>query len=353
MLLNPINFSSIRFHGDMGYDWTMMEFNLLKLITQNILYSTYHEPKTISEIAISLGLKNDLVAEEVEFLEDNAFIEKISNNKYQANILLHDFSEKVYEERHKIFTKYANLIYDTYIAPLCKDYMSILPIIDSFPAQNDNNWIVSPKNNINVLLWSIISFACTNKMILHPEKQLFGNHLVKRNDGGENIALAYIEKDYKLSYNKAKYEITFEVILYLKSSKGKPFSMWICNTFFDNRQNFDWSYIFKKEHTELYDNYKNSNMVVTSMSANELLNILPAISDEIHTLNKELGEQLFEISKSEYPKHMLPLCKLFYQNAISNSEITTRIIEQAMKKGVLKKLNETQKKTVNMILFLE
>ena len=357
--LKPVKFSSLKFLGELGNDWTMIEYNLSKLITQNVLYSIYHEPKTIREISAILGIKTNLVADEIDFLENNGFIQRASDDKYLTNILLHDLSESTHEKKHKIFSKYAKIVCEKFIPQIYNRARASLKLLDSccFDKDETIGTIYSPKGDFNFLLWSMISFLCNYKLKILPETESLSSHFVKRNDGGENIAVAEIENDYNLSYNKDIYKVRFESVLSLKSTIGNPFYIWVYNTFYDNRQ-FDWSKIFQKEYVELYENLtskngvKNIEMVVTSMTTDELLKIFPHLLDEYITLNKELSDEIYNICKSEYPQHKQELCRAFYQNSLSNSEMIVRIIELALLKGFLKPIKEEQKMNVNMIMFL-
>ena len=356
LAINPIKFNKIRFLGKMGSDWISIEYRLSKLLTQNVLYASYHEPKTIEEIADLLWLSKNHVENEIDYLEYNGFMDRIDKNKYISKILIHDLSNEVVNERKKIFEHYANLV--------CEKYN--LFHNNKLPFTNN---IYTPNDDQNFLLYSIISICCAYKFENPCFQQMIKKHLIKRNDGSENIPFTYLDNEQKPYV---------ELNLSLKATNGKLFKIFITNSIYDNRS-FDWSQIFQKEFIDLYDfisspDDKNTtnlnnlmkkgylveheqnkplvNLVTSELDLDDIVALLPDFPKDFIELNNSLGDELFNISKSCYPKHIHDLCYTYYKNSLFSGEMIINIIDNLISNGILKPLEDFQKNTVNMILFL-
>ena len=394
--IKPIKFLNIGDIGDVGTDGIITNFRLSKLITQNILYSAYHKPRSINEIADLLGLKPSSIKDEIDFLEDNGFMDKVSDDSYLTNMLIHDFPRDVYEEKHKIYSKYANLLCEKYIPLLldsCKDLINNSFNTDSIFSQTKKNTtsIYSPNNDINFLLWSLITLACARKFIIPDKKNVIEKYFVKRNDGGENIIYTTLEKDYTLSFNADKYKTSIEALLSFIPKHYYPFSIWQYDTFYDDRiihsdyvSEYSYTYLYhfisgkicsdmislrneKHEDKDISDkinamkekgfiandgsNYV--NLIVSCISLENILNKFPDNPEFFLSLNNQLSTEIYNLCKNHYPPHIKDLAEAFFINSLSSGEIVTRILDNLLINGILKPLKECQKKTVNIIMFYE
>ena len=126
LALNPIKFVNIEYpHTILSENWVKTHYFLSQLSTQNILYSTFHEAKNITEISKSLNIPADFVADEIHYLETNGFLDKTNRDKYLSNILIHDLSKEILEERHKILNRYAKIVLEKYV-PILLDQLSTI-----------------------------------------------------------------------------------------------------------------------------------------------------------------------------------------------------------------------------------
>ena len=94
-------------------------------------------------------------------------------------------------------------------------------------------------------------------------------------------------------------------------------------------------------------------MIVTSLSSEDFLNLLPAISEELKLIRKELGDKMFKIDKMQYPPHMRDLIRTASANSLASPATRTRVLEQLVAKGTLKPLSDIQKHSVNTIMFCD
>ena len=396
--MKPVRFSSIEFLGSTGSDWHKFDFNLSKILTQNVLYAAYHEPKTIKEISEFLFVQTDIIEEEIEFLENNGFMDRLAGNKFLTKILIHDLTADICEERHRIYMKYAKIVCEKYVPLILNSSFYKACLVRTPPNGADginaslrnsqthlsldscllSNSVYTPENDLNFLLWSVITFACSQKFNIPEINDNLQKYYTKRNDGSENIAYASINNDINLSFNNECYKTFGELIIRYPEQEAKNLSLWQYNTFYDDRLETNsrgLSMLY-----QYFDTYLNStsrdrmtprtvesmfyrglltkhnekacaNLLIIDKSMNEFINILPDFPKEFIQLNHKLAEETFNLCKSQYPSHINDLNYAYFQKAISSSEIITRVLDLLQKDGTLKPLTESQKKTVNMIMF--
>lgn len=69
-----------------------------------ILMSAYYVPMTVRELAIELGVASVYLEDEIELLEKYGLITKVSNGKYQTNLIIFtdDFTQEFYKKAEKL-----------------------------------------------------------------------------------------------------------------------------------------------------------------------------------------------------------------------------------------------------------
>ena len=85
----PIHLIDLGHRGYSGSKGDTSDF-LAKVITQNIAYAAYHQPRSINEIAEELGINSIFVEDEVAVLEEYGFMDKLKNGKYRTNIRIYE-----------------------------------------------------------------------------------------------------------------------------------------------------------------------------------------------------------------------------------------------------------------------
>ena len=368
----PIRFTNIEYIGFFGFDRLAIDYFLSKVITQNILYSAYHSPKSITEIADLLGVKSCFIKDEILFLEDNGFMDKVSKDKYLTNILIHDFPKDIREKRHTIFSKYAKIVCDTYIPHIIKDCKSWT-----------NDKIYTPQNDFNFFLWSIITLALKKKTEILDLSEHLEKYYVKRNDGGEYLVFTSIKKDETKDYTESVFHTFGEQNISFVPKEKYPVDVWQFNSNYDLREK-NWNktiqyslihlydYIAGRltsdsididKFSELYQNkllikensHKNEhvNLIITTLDYEELYDLLPDKPEDFIRLNNELSEELYKISKDYYPSHIKSLSKVYHKKSLNSDDIITRVLEHLLKSNILKPLTDNQKMTVNTIMFCD
>ena len=364
--MKPIRFTGMGHDGSPSPDGKDLSDYFTKLISQNIAYATYHEAKNITEIAEELGVSAAYIEDEVAYLHDHEFLDKVAGGKYLTNVCIDEPSKEAKEKAHLINKKYAKIVCEKYV-PLIFDAMK----------NYDSKKIYTPENDFNFLMWSAVSFACCKKLCATGENIDISKYRIKRKDGSDYAAYASIDGDFKwsdLSYNTELYQFcgqmnrwidnkfySFQIDTYYDDRKGYWRDNWVSD--YDDlcgymtgslkkesanadkfKRLFDKGYLITKGDSEYV------NMVVAKMSCDELYNMLPAITDELKAVSEELDEEIFKIQKNLYPAHMQDLCRIHCTNRLISSDIITRVLEQLYADGTLKPLTDTQKRSVNTVL---
>ncbi|MCL2065383.1 MAG: hypothetical protein FWG98_13575 [Candidatus Cloacimonetes bacterium] len=407
LAIQPIKFKTITYHG-LNYLHAIanIDYNLSKILTQNILYSTYHKSRTLTEISELIGAPREIVEEEIDYLLNNGFMYKQTSTDYseicesEANyltdMLLHDFPIEIYEERNKIFTKYANHVCDLYIPSILdlinnpaleitcssKIKLPIIALPNKETALIPSNYtpkIYTPENDKNYLLWSIITFALQISDAKFERQKKLKHYHNSKNKYCKYFATTYVQKNYKLNYKEELDECFIEWVYFCFPREKFPLELMMFNSIFDDRIK-GWDYFTYLEYKYLYDflldridllqkdkekiiselrkfgylvtknNTEYLNLVVMELSKRELYSMIK-IPEKLLALGKDLDIELYDLCSSYYPNHLQEACSLFYKNSINYNEIISRVLDSLLSDGILKPLTDYQKKTVNMILF--
>ncbi len=184
---NPIVFEKIGMSGSEGILGSASNM-FRSALSQNIVYSIYHQEKTVNEIAESLGVSPVYVESELEFLEGMSLV-SVEGKKYSANILIEEIDEgslwfqyqkELYPE---ISAEIGDRLYDFIIESGCLSSDSIIGIKDR-----------------NMILWSLIFYLMTWEENPDEKKILFEEAADIRADGGQNIIQAIVKNESMSEY---------------------------------------------------------------------------------------------------------------------------------------------------------
>ena len=366
--LRPIKFAGMAHSGSTSPDGKETSFYLSKLIAQNIVYSTYWQPRTITEIAESLGVQAAFIEDEVAVLEEFSFLEKLAGGKYQSTVYIHNSSNEIEERSHELFKKYAKIVCEKYV-----------PLVFKCMEDYKTKGIYSPLDDFNFLMYTAITFACFHKFYykdnLHDSK-----YKIKRKDGGDYIAMAYLPGDNKkpLSFNHQVYSTSNNMT---RGHDNPYIQAWQVKTYYDSRnydymdnwtEDYCWLYEFitgklTKEPTHA-DEYKRlidkgyiasgngeeyANMVIAAKSYGDFHEMIPIPPAEFQQLGEELDRMLYDLYKDQYPPHMQEVCRLWNSNSFSSMLMPAYVLTQLVDDGILKPLTNAQKASVNTIMFCD
>jgi len=361
---NPVKLD-IGYSGNPNPDGYGPSYYFKKLISQNIAYAAYHEPKTITEIAEEVGVSAAFVEDEVAHLEENGFIDKTAGNKYQTNIFISEPTKEMYEAKHELYKKYAKIICEKYI-PL---------VFDAAKNYKANN-IYVPEDDLNFLNWTAVAYSCKHKFWFKSDADAHNTkYRVKHKDGGEYIALAWVINDFKIGYDKKdKYAVPNNM-----TRIGEHIYSWQLTSCYDNRTNDandnkteDYEYLYEyitgkitkiPEHADKFKRLFDKgyivdkggseyvNMIVFKESENDFRSLMPVPPEELKKVGDEFDSEMLKINKPQYPAHMQELCRMWNSNCLANQDLIAYIFEILVNDGSLKPLTDNQKYSVNTIMF--
>ncbi|MCL2063725.1 MAG: RNA polymerase sigma factor [Candidatus Cloacimonetes bacterium] len=337
-----------------------MNYYFQRNFSQNIAYSIYNQAKTSVEIAKELAVPVVFIEDEINHLCENGFINKEPGSRFRTNFCI---IKPVREDNDRV-KKYAKLITDMYISLINPESFS----------QFLGNTLYSPNNDMNFFLWSIFTFACSRKLRFINERIMWSKYLVKRKDGGRNIAYAKID-DGKNTNKDNKFKNIDQIKYY--NPDICPMYYWQFNSHFDERKGSEYLiyktlYDFSKglipREPAYVDNYKLlfdkglivskgkteiANTVICSLSLIDLEALLPDIPNSLKILGKELDEEIFEQNRANYALHLQDLGRALTINSLADGSIRVAVLENLLDLGIIKPLKKNQKLSVNTIMFCD
>lgn len=356
----PIHFADMGHSGEAA-GTRDTSYYLAKVITQNIAYAAYHQPRSVNEIAEELGINPIFVEDEVAVLEEYGFMDKLKSGKYLTNILIYEPNEKRTEIYKEIDPEFSKLFAEKFFAP-------ILEKITAIP-----DWLNVPDNDINLMKWSLVSFMA-QKLVISDSSELT-KFYVKRPDGGNYIAYTDIDvKSGNTEPNKYWYcgdmwRCNFSDGIWWKSWQfdhnwaGRD-KRWRDNLAEDYDKMYFWlkgqlpeapanaesyarllekGYLLKKS-----DSYQCELIICDSEK--KWLDFIPNASEEITELARQYTAEVEKAALIGQPKHMHELIKCMYKSAAWS--LQTRVMEHLLDMGVLKQPTAEQAKGLSTIMFM-
>lgn len=363
--INPIKLINMGHSGYAGSKGDTADF-LRNSLTQNIAYAAYYSPKTVSEIAEELGVSPIFVEDEVNYLEEYGFMDKLQGGKYRTNIYIRESTKEIDEALHLLYQEYAKFICENYI-PTVFDTISKL----------DMNKIYIPDNDINFLRWAAVTIAVGKAEIKSYKSDVIDKYTVKRKDGGSYIAVASVEKDYDVSFNPELYKTCGD--MNCKSIKYNAES-WQFNTYYDIRKGnwrdnpyTDYDYLYEhitgkidkdeasiEKYQRLFDKgYLISkekdkvNIIVTTFTSKEFFGFFSKPEKNIFEKLEEFNEKYYNLTKEFVSEFMFPLHKSVCRFMCSDNRMRATVLEQLVESGTLKLPTDEQKYSLNTILFCD
>ena len=359
----PIRFNNMGHGGTPGSKGDTADF-LAKVITQNIAYAAYHQPRTINEIAEELGINPIFVADEVAVLEEYGFMDKLPNDKYRTNIHIYEFNETSYRIYKKIQPEYSRLFAEKFFAP-------VLEKVTEIP-----EWLHVPDNDINLLKWSMVCFLCNKLATAEISGEKFS---VKRPDGGNYIAYASVEVKPDWDMSDAEPDIygycgdmwrdrindeiwwkSWQIDCHWTDREGwwrnnlsedyDKVYFWLKNQLPDTASNAEsYARLLDKGYL-LKDNGEYKCNLIICDSEQKWWSIIPEASEEIQELSREYAAEALKAELHGQPEHMHELIKYFNQNCACS--LHPRIMKVLLDMGVLKMPEGKQAKGLCTVMFM-
>ncbi len=371
----PIEFAGVGHDGcpgNMGDTATFLNSRLRK----NIVYVTYREARTIEQIAEVMGITPVYIEDEVAYLEEYGFLEKLPGNKYLSQVYISEIPEEAEKKCFEIDMEVAKVF--------AKEYVPLL--IEQFKDYKEHQ-ITVPEDDYNYFLWSLIPYAISALQMDYRDVEKAKareKYMIKRKDGGEYIAHACVYVKKKDNTDNAHLWVCGDMTR--QSSQGSIKS-WSLSTNIDTREkgwedNRDSDYTTlqlylqdKLPKTEavvekyarlydrgfLYNNHGEDELNVISVKVtgrhpdtysvwdNQIRDMLPKLPDSLLELLKKKSDEKYELLKVYYPKRMHELLSAYEQIRLNQVMVLDALLEQKQ----LKPLSERQKKGVFQMIFEE
>lgn len=371
--VNPIKFTNMGHNGCPGTKGDTSDMFNTRL-KQNIAWSCYWQAKTLEEISRDVGVPSIYVADELAKLVEYAYIDKMDNSKnpkYRTNMYITDSRNYPYDKYEKMYQEAAKYFCDNF-------YPKVFELFDS----DENNWgFFTDDNDKNFMKYSLVMLCCNFAYCEFHETYWKKHHQlsVKRCDGGDFIAHAVLSDDCeKENTDNDPYwscgSMSYGTADYQKISVDCRFSNRSALTWRDDLSS-DWESLYKfiksgndknaleiEEYKRLCDKVyivddKVQVMSMISMSDNkyqDLENIIKektaSISKNIMRYCEDFDKRHYELGKSYYPEHILPIFKLYSTNSLSGGNFIPYLIEEMLERGMLKPLTDLQKKSVFTVI---
>lgn len=179
---NPIRFSGMAVAGSVGARPPQDYFQ--DALSQNICYCVRETPRTVNEIADSLGVSPVYVESAAEVLESTGFL-RMEKEKYLANFLITEPSTRQLVALDQLYKRAAALIAEDLYQSLTASGLL-----------EDEGIVCSQKADQNFLLWTLIPYLATCPGNPPSENHItFDEVATIRPDGSRNILHAEILSD--------------------------------------------------------------------------------------------------------------------------------------------------------------
>lgn len=363
----PIRFCNMGHSGTAGSKGDTADF-LAKVITQNIAYAAYHQPRTINEIAEELGINPIFVEDEVAVLEEYGYMDKLSNGKYRTNIYITEPNETSYRIYREIEPKFAKLFAEKYFVP-------VLEKITEIP-----EWIHVPDNDINLLKWALVCFLAERLSLADVyADDAIKKFSVKRPDGGDFIAFAQVlvKPDWDISDAEPNIYWSCGNMNRNNFSDGIWWKSWQLDCHWAGRtggwrdnltEDYDKLYFWLKgqlpesiSNVESYARLLEKGYILKDSggyrcnlilcdSEGKWYDYIPKETEEITELAREYVSELLKAELYGQPEHMHELIKHLSQNAACM--LRTRIMKILLDMGVLEMPSEEKAKGLCTIMFM-
>lgn len=371
--VNPIKFAFMGSSGTIVKKDTEDFFDTR--LKQNIAWACYNEPKTVSEIAREVGVSVTYIADELQTVVKNGFInqvDKSKNPKYQAQMVISDIRT---ENKESMYKGADDNLKKQVAQKLCREYYA--PIFKAFE-EDKNHWGMScPNDDLNFMKYSLVllcqHFLQDDKVNVEMEKLK-----VKRPDGGNYIANATVANDWQ----ELNGEVFPNWIMGYMMNWGNDYYSLQANCRFTDRS-FDWKQqicfealakfvkngckpeaLSLSEYEAICKNgYINNNevQVVQMKGGNKspwdqikpfmenLSSVIADLKKYGEQIDKEAQKSLKEITMPEYTRAFLTALST---GVIGQIEIVPFILEEMISTGMLKALSPVQKKAAMSVLSL-
>ena len=335
----------------------------------NIVYSVYHTPKTLTEIAEELGVTPVYIEDTVAELVANGFLVEQAGKRYTTYVC---FNPETYslELEDKCLQKKMELA-----KLLVREYV---PQIRA--AIEDVKDIYIPSGNRELFEAAAIFYAVNNKCNT-ASKINFSQYSIKTLAGGNFIAYVDIpatqsDPDYVSPQTFPPYWACGDMNRW--SEKYPSVYAWSVDSRYSSRtggwknnRTSDYEYLYEfltgaientPANKEKFDRLKargfltednKVNIMVVRDKAETFFAKLPSLGEEIKKTFADYALEHAMIVAKDYPPQMRDLVVARYVNSFVNSTVALMVMDILYENGTFRPLNENERVTSNLIMFCD
>lgn len=364
--LNPITALNFGHSGNPGSNGGP-EFYLEDKLNLNIVYSVYHSPKNVEEIAEELGVTPVYLTDKIQFLEENGFIVKTDGNRYTTYVEFRPetYSLEFYETVMKSKLKIAQILAEKYAPTVIN-------------AVKDIKEVYIPSGNYELLQSAAVFFGISNKCQIPIERDL-SRYNIRTTAGGYFIAYVEIpseqsDKDYAPTLKLPSYWACGN--MYRESHKYPSVYGWSIDSRYSSRKG-GWKNNFTSDYEYLYEYITHAikdddasadkfdrlrqrefisadgkvNIMMVKDKSEDFFAKIPALDEKLINSFADKALEIAMLEARNYPIQMQDL--VIYEGVAGfiGRDVALMVMDILYANGTFKPLTEEEKITSNLIMF--
>lgn len=363
--LAPVKAKGMGHSGDPGTGCGP-ETYLSDKLDLNIVYSVYHKPRTIEEIAAELGVTPVFIEEKIARLEANGYLIKAAGGKYTTYVyfLPEYYSRELADRKLKLQLQMADI--------LAKEYA---PVVRK--AIEGVKELYIPSGNRELFEAAAIFFGIVWKSSLTADKDL-SKYTIKDTAGGEYIAFVELDKEcvdpeYQSELPPASYYACCGSMT--RYCHKYPCFSWSCDTRLDSRKG-GWKNNLTSDYEILYeyisgaikDDAANAEkfarlrdrsfidekgrvqVMVMKASGEDFAELVPSVSEELKSRCAELALEYAMHEAKHYPPQMQDLVVTWGLNSFIGNTAALMVLDKLYEEGTFKPLTEQEKISSTLVV---
>lgn len=366
--IKPIEAENFGHSGDPGGNGGP-EYYLKNKLNLNIVYSVYHSPKTIVEIAEELGVTPVYIEDTVKELEANGFLNLVAGNRYTTHVIFNPetYSLEQQDKRLQKRMEIAQILVREYVPQVIK-------------AIADVKNVYIPGGNRQLFEAAAIFYAINNNCRIETKTELSQYH-IKTLAGGDFVAFVDIpstqsDLDYVMSQDYPSYWVCGDMFRW--SQKYPSVYSWSIDSRYSSREgawknNYvsDYEYLYEFVTGAIEDTPANKekfnrlkkrgyltednkvNIMVMCEDANKFFAKLPPLDESIKKTAADYAlEQAMLIAK-DYPPQVRDLVIARNTSSFMTNAVALMVMDILYGNGTFTPLTENEKVTSNLIMFCD
>ncbi len=364
--MSPITALSFGHSGIPNPDQSDTEYYLQDKLNLNIVYSVYHEPRSLKEISEELGVTPVFLEDRVEFLEANGFLVRAAGNRFTTYV---DFTPRTYSREQqdagmKVQQDAAKI--------LAKEYV---PLVRRAMAEMKDVYL--PGGNRELLdAAAIFQGVCLS--FQNSDQRDLSKYYVKTTAGGEFIPMVTLSS----SPSDPEYKPVFDMNQYWscgdmwRNSNKYPVGAWAVDTKFCSRQGgwqenhtSDYEYLYEFMNGTLIQNPSNAekferlrqrgyltddnrvNLIVVKEEGDKFFQKIPLVSQQLRGTLVQKALENATMKAKQYPPQMQDLIMNWEKNSIIGRPAAIMLLDILYQNGTLKLLTQREMAASQLIVF--